>query len=85
PLPINWTTGLLGALVFIAIGPSIVAYRCWGLGVAEAGPAVAAFFSNLTPVFAALLSAALLGEAPQWYHGAAFVLIIAGIVVSSKH
>ncbi|MFZ2651350.1 MAG: EamA family transporter, partial [Burkholderiaceae bacterium] len=42
PLPINWTTGLLGALVFIAIGPSIVAYRCWGLGVAEAGPAVAA-------------------------------------------
>jgi drug/metabolite transporter (DMT)-like permease len=84
PVPISWTAGLLGAWLFIAVGPSLVAYRCWGLGVAEAGPAVAAFFSNLTPVFATLLSAMLLGEAPQAYHGVAFALIVAGIVVSSK-
>jgi drug/metabolite transporter (DMT)-like permease len=84
PVPIAWSFGLIAAWLFIAIGPSIVAYRCWGLGIAEAGPAAAAFFSNLTPVFAALLSAALLGEWPQWFHGAAFALIVAGIVVSSK-
>ena len=84
PVPIAWSAGLLAAWLYIAIGPSIVAYRCWGLGVAEAGPAAAAFFSNLTPVFAALLSAGLLGEWPQWYHVAAFALIVAGIVVSSK-
>ena len=29
-----------------------LAYRCWGLGVAEGGPALAAFFNNLTPLFA---------------------------------
>jgi drug/metabolite transporter (DMT)-like permease len=51
--------------------------------VAQAGPAAAAFFGNLTPVFAALLSAALLGEPPRWYHGLAFTLIAAGIVVSA--
>jgi drug/metabolite transporter (DMT)-like permease len=45
---------------------------------------VAAFFSNLTPLIAALLSAALLREPPQPYHGLAFVLIAAGIVVSSR-
>ena len=31
-----------------------------------------------------VLSTALLGEAPHLYHAAAFVLIVAGIVVSSK-
>jgi len=84
PLPIAWSAGLIAALLYIAVGPSLVAYRCWGLGVAEAGPAAAAFFSNLTPVFAALLSAGLLGELAQWYHALAFGLIVAGIVVSSR-
>jgi drug/metabolite transporter (DMT)-like permease len=84
PLPVRWSAGLLGALLFVAVGPSIVAYRCWGLGVATVGPAVAAFFSNLTPVFAALLSALMLGEAPQAFHVAAFALIVAGIAVSSR-
>jgi drug/metabolite transporter (DMT)-like permease len=70
-------------LAYVAIGPSLIAYRCWGLGVAQAGPALAAFFVNLTPLFAALMSAALLGEWPAWYHGAAFALIAGGIWISS--
>ncbi|CAN5334071.1 DMT family transporter [soil metagenome] len=82
-LPISWGPGLALALVYVAVGPSLIAYRSWGLGVAEAGPATAAFFGNLTPVFAALMSAALLGESPQWFHGVAFLLIAAGIWVSA--
>lgn len=82
--PIDWRDPwVLAALLFIAIGPSIVAYRCWGLGVALGGPALAAFFANLTPLFAALLSAWLLGEAPQPFHATAFALIVAGIAVST--
>lgn len=82
--PIRWSGAVLAALAYVAIGPALIAYRCWGLGVSLGGPALAAFFSNLTPVFAALLSAALLGEWPQWYHGLAFALIVAGILVSSS-
>lgn len=81
PTP-GWT--LAGALLFLAVGPSVLAYRCWGLGVAEAGPATAAFFGNLTPVFAAVLSALAVGQPPQPYHGAAFALIVAGIAVSNR-
>ncbi|MEJ6000360.1 DMT family transporter [Paucibacter soli] len=81
--PIAWGSGLALTLAYVALGPSLIAYRCWGLGVAQGGPALAAFFNNLTPVFAALMSAALLREWPQWYHGLAFVLIAAGIVVSA--
>ena len=78
-----WSPSLLLALVYVGIFPSLVAYRLWGLGVAQAGPTVAAFFANLTPLFAALLGAAMLGEWPQAFHVLAFALIVAGIVVSS--
>jgi drug/metabolite transporter (DMT)-like permease len=80
--PADWHTW--GALLFIAVGPSIVAYRCWGLGVQAVGPTMAAFFGNLTPIFTALWSAIFLGRRPDWYHPIALVLIMAGIAVSSQ-
>ena len=81
---IRWGWPLIATLAFVAVGPAVLAYRCWGLGIAQAGPAVAGFFANLTPIFAALLSAAFIGELPRLYHGAAFALIVAGILVSSR-
>jgi drug/metabolite transporter (DMT)-like permease len=75
-----WTIGLI---LFVAIGPSLVAYRCWGLGVSESGPTVAAFFANLIPLFTALLSAAMLGDPPKLFHGLAFMLIVGGIIISA--
>ena len=81
-IDLNWWTASL--IVFVAIGPSLIAYRCWGLGVNGAGPTVAAFFANFIPLFTALLSAAMLGEPPQFFHGVAFALIVAGIVISAK-
>ncbi len=72
-------------LVYVAVGPSILAFRFWGLGVSIVGPANAAFFANLTPVFTAVLSASMLGETPQTYHAVAFGLIGAGIAVSAWH
>ena len=81
---ISWGWPLATALLYVAVGPAVIAYRCWGMGVQRVGPAIAGFFSNLTPLFAALLSAAFLGELPQLYHALAFVLIVGGIVVSSR-
>jgi drug/metabolite transporter (DMT)-like permease len=81
--PISWSPGVILALAFVAIGPSVVAYRCWALGVARGGPTLATLFANLTPVFAAVMSAAVLGEMPQWYHLVAFALIASGIIWTS--
>jgi len=81
---VSWGWPLAAALLYVALGPALLAYRCWGLGVQRAGPAIAGFFSNLTPLFAAVLSAAFLGELPQLYHASAFMLIAGGIVVSSR-
>ena len=75
---------LLAVLLFIAIGPAILAYRFWGAGVQRSSPQIAGFFANLIPLFTALLSIPILGTSPHLYHAVAFVLIVAGIMVSSR-
>ena len=79
-----WSWPVAAVLLYVAVGPAIVAYRCWGLGVAEGGPALAAFFNNLTPLFAALLSTLVLGDSPQPYHAAAFALIVGGLLLGAS-
>ena len=81
--PVRWGWPLALALVYLATCPSLIAYYAWGTGVAQAGPAMAALFSNLTPLLTALISGAVLGTWPQPYHLAAFALIVAGIMTSA--
>lgn len=81
---VAWSPTVAAALLYVAIGPAIVAMRCWGAGVQRAGPTLGAFFINLTPLFTALLSSAFLGEAPHLYHAFAFLLIVGGIAVSTR-
>ncbi len=80
---IVWSGALLVALLFVGIGPALLAYRCWGAGVQRVGPTLAAIFSNLTPLFAAVMSSAFLHETPQPFHAMAFLLIAAGILLSA--
>ncbi|MBC7500483.1 MAG: DMT family transporter [Herminiimonas sp.] len=81
---IHWSWQLASALLYVAVGPAVIAYRCWGAGVQRVGPNVAAFFNNLTPLFAAVLSSAFLHESPHGFHAIAFALIVAGIILSSR-
>jgi drug/metabolite transporter (DMT)-like permease len=69
-------------IIYVIIGPSLIAYRCWGLGVSGAGATVATFFTNLIPLFTAILSTVLLQKPPELFHGLAFILILAGIYLS---
>lgn len=78
----DWRTAAVVA--WVALGPSLLAYWCWDRGIAQAGAMLPSFFSNLTPLFAALMSAALLGEPPRGFHVLAFALIVGGIVVSQR-
>ncbi|HZX29457.1 MAG TPA: DMT family transporter [Telluria sp.] len=81
---IVWSWPVAAGLLYVAAGPAVIAFRCWGAGVQRAGASVGAFFSNLTPLFAAVLSSAFLGEPPHLYHALAFLLIVGGIVLSSR-
>ncbi len=81
--PVRFDAPLAWALLaYVAIFPSVVGYVCWDRGVARAGATLPVFFTNLTPLFAAALSGALLGDWPRWYHGVALVAIVAGIAMA---
>jgi drug/metabolite transporter (DMT)-like permease len=84
PQVMVWNGEVMAALVFVAVGPALLAYRSWGLGVQRVGPSMASFFANLTPLFAALMSLWMLGEWPQVHHLLSFLLIVGGIMVSSR-
>lgn len=79
-LHIGWNT--LAVVAWVAIGPSLLAYWCWDRGVARAGAVLPMFFGNLAPLFAALMSGAVLGESPGAHHALAFSLIAGGILLS---
>lgn len=81
---VQMSAKLAAILVFVALGPALLAYRCWGAGVQRSNPTVAGFFANLLPLFTAVLSVLILGQVPQIYHGGAFLLIVGGIWVASR-
>jgi len=78
------TASNFGALTYVALLPSLVAYFCWDRGVARAGAVLPMYFVNLTPVFAGLLSYLFLGEAIGLHHLIGGLLIIAGIHLASR-
>jgi len=53
-------------------------------GVDAIGPGRAGVYINLVPVFAALLAVLLLGQAFEWYHGAALVMVLAGVWLAQR-
>jgi drug/metabolite transporter (DMT)-like permease len=78
----TWSWSTVFMIIYVIIGPSLIAYRCWGLGVSGAGATVATFFTNLIPLFTAILSTLLLQKPPELFQGVAFALILAGIYLS---
>ena len=78
----TWSWSTVFMIIYVIIGPSLIAYRCWGLGVSGAGATVATFFTNLIPLFTAILSTLLLQKPTELFQGVAFALILAGIYLS---
>jgi drug/metabolite transporter (DMT)-like permease len=72
------------ALAYVVLLPSIVAYFCWDRGVARAGAVLPMYFTNLTPVFAALLATLFLAEPIGIYHFVGGALILIGIHLANR-
>lgn len=74
-----WGAPTLGAMAYVAVFPSLVAYLLYTRGVDLIGPARAGQFVNLLPLFGAVLSVLLLGEALHGYHLLGGLFIVGGI------
>lgn len=72
----------IGAVGYVALFPSVLAYVFWNRGVADLGANRTGQFLHLMPVFGTLLSMLLLGERLAMYHIAGIGLIGAGILLA---
>jgi drug/metabolite transporter (DMT)-like permease len=82
---LQWPTRTGWLLILgIALLPSLFGQIFFIRAVEIIGPARAGLFVNLTPVFAAALAVACLGESFHWYHAAALLLVFTGIWASER-
>jgi len=78
----RWESVLI--IGYVALFPSIAAYYLWNQGIATVGANLAGLYSNVVPVFAAVLSTVFLGEYFRWYHLLGLVLIFLGIWLATR-
>ena len=78
---IRMTPQVIGAIFYVAVFPSLIAYQMFNRAVAEIGAADTGQVISLQPLIGAVLAALLLGEALHPYHFAGMVLILLGIAI----
>jgi len=79
--PVVWTHSLFGALLYIAVCASLVAFLLWSYGVSAIGPERAGQYVHLMPVFGAVLAVALLDEIVVMPQVAGALCVFAGIAL----
>ena len=76
----DWRGWLL--VIFIGLGPSLLAQLTFMRAVALIGPVRSGVFINLVPVIGPVLAVLVLGERFGWHHGLALLLVLGGIAVA---
>jgi drug/metabolite transporter (DMT)-like permease len=74
----------IGALVYVAIVPSIIAMIAWNRGIELIGANRAGVFLHLVPLFSVALAGLFLGEALMAYHVVGLLLILAGVWLAGR-
>jgi drug/metabolite transporter (DMT)-like permease len=74
----------VGAVIYVSIFPSILAYVFYNRSVELMGPANTGMFLFLVPVFGGLLATLALGEQLHLFHAAGFALIVAGVLLGTR-
>jgi len=81
-IPLDWAAA--GAIAYVSVFPSILAYACFNRGVALVGAPVAGQFMYLLPLVGGLMSVVLLGESLLWAHAVGLVLIVGGLWLAAR-
>lgn len=80
---VQWSSTLVGALLYLGICASVIAFLSWNLSIRQIGAPRTALFGNLIPVFSSMEAAWLLGETVSSVTVFSFVVIVIGIVVAN--
>lgn len=78
------TPSAIWALLYLAVGCSVLAYLLYNFSLRGISPSAAAAIMNLMPVFGLLLSAIILNESITPASAAGGVIVILGVLLSAK-
>lgn len=81
---IEWQPHIFAAFLYVALGPSVIAYYLYNVGVAVLGPFRSGQLLNLMPLFGAGLAALLLDERLHGYHFVGMAFIAGGIALGAR-
>jgi drug/metabolite transporter (DMT)-like permease len=70
---------VVGAMVYLALFPTLLAVFTWNLALRSIGPNRAAIFVNLIPISGAALAMIFLGERLYFYHWLGAAIVFTGI------
>ena len=82
--PIIWSGKTIGAILFLGIFASIVAFLSWNKGVVEIGANRAGIFLNLIPVFATIFATIFLGEQLYLAQIIGGLAVIGGVILTNR-
>lgn len=82
--PVQFSWNLLLLSLYLAIGPSIVAYIVWNFAIQTLGPGRTSSYMYTMPLFSAALAVLFLGETLYLYHVLGLALIMIGLWLISK-
>jgi len=81
--PFRADAGSFGAMIYMAVFPSFIAYLFFNRGVELIGAALAGQSMHLMPLFGSILAVLFLGEAFQPYHAIGIAMIGMGILLAT--
>ena len=82
--PIIWSSKTIGAIFYVGIFASIVAFLSWNTGVVKIGANRASIFLNFIPVFATIFATIFLGEQLQVAQIIGGLAVIGGVLLTNR-
>lgn len=75
---------LIGGVLYMGLGASLLAFWCWGKAISLIGPAKASVIYYSLPLFSGIEAVLMLGEPLLMAHFASAVLILGGLALATK-
>lgn len=81
---VNFSESSVAAIVYLALGPSLLAFLCWNKAILLIGPVRSAFVYYSLPVFSGVAALVILGEPIHIVHALSGILILAGVIIATR-
>lgn len=81
---INWTLKTIISVLYLGIGPSVIALILWNKAVGQIGPSRSSIYLNLLPVFTAFGAMMFLDEVILPLQITGGIMVLVGVILTTK-